>query len=73
MKITIKLPDGREVERHKVCFGLRPDKNHKDILHGTGAVYHVQPSGALINLSKQGRVSKKQRQKLRKAQKQDTG
>lgn len=37
-RITVNI-GGKEVERHKVCFGLRPDKNHKNILHGIGAVY----------------------------------
>jgi len=65
MKITVNI-GGKEVERHKVCFSLRADKNHKDILHGVGAVYQKQADGSLRNLTKQGRLSKKERRNLRR-------
>ena len=65
-RITVKI-DGKDVERHKVCFGLREDKNHKDILHGVNAVYEKQPNGSLVNLTKLNRLTKKQRREQRLA------
>jgi hypothetical protein len=61
-----KIADGREIERHKVSFKFRLDKNHDNILHGVNAVYEKLPNGQLINLSKQGRLTKKERSKLKK-------
>lgn len=60
-RITCKLANGNEVERHKVCFGLRKDQTHNNILHGVGAVYEKQANGSLINLTKKSRLSKKER------------
>jgi hypothetical protein len=60
-RITIETKDGKIVERHKVAFTLRPDKNHENILHGVGAIYEKRTDGSLLNLTKQNRLSKKER------------
>lgn len=61
------VSNGKEVERHKVCFGLRKDQTHDNILHGVGAVYEKKANGQLINLTKQNRLTKKQRREQRES------
>lgn len=71
MKIMCTLSNGKEVERHKVCFNLRKDKNHEDVLHGVGAVYQKQSDGSLRRLDKPVKMKKADRKRMRKMRAQD--
>jgi hypothetical protein len=64
-KIMCTLSNGKEIERHKVCFPLRQSKTEDNILYGVGTVYEKQADGSLRNLTKQGRLTKKERREQR--------
>ena len=55
----VRLPDGRIVDRSRVCFTLRSDVRDPSILYSHDCAYKKQPDGSLRRVVK--KMTKKER------------